>query len=92
MLASILSGSAAMFTVLLSSALLLFAHLTGRIRRSAALALLATAVAVGLGLVAGGTTDGFVIGHVALPIGVSLIVTATINGAMVLLAPKPAIR
>jgi hypothetical protein len=90
MLTSILIGSAALTVVLLSSAFLLFAHLTGRIGRSAALALLAAAAAVGGGLVAGAATEGFFIGRIALPIGVSLIVAAAINGVLVLLAPKAA--
>jgi hypothetical protein len=90
MITSILIGSAALTVVLLSSALLLFAHLTGRIGRSAALALLAAAAAVGFGLVAGATTDGFFIGRIAMPIGVSLIVAAAINGVLVILAPKAA--
>jgi hypothetical protein len=90
MIASILIGSAALIAVLLSSALLLFAHLTGRIGRPAALALLFAAVAAGFVLVAGAAIDGFFIGRVALPIGVSLIVAAAINGTLVLLAPKAA--
>lgn len=90
MLTSILIGSAAMTVVLLSSALLLFAHLTGRIGRPAALALLAAAAAVGSGLIAGAASEGFFIGRIALPIGVSLIVAAAINGVLVLLAPRAA--
>jgi hypothetical protein len=90
MVTSILIGSAALTVVLLSSALLLFAHLTGRIARCATLVLLAVFAAIGGGLVAGAATDGFFIGGIALPIGVSLIVTAAINGVLVLLAPKAA--
>jgi hypothetical protein len=90
MFTSILVGSAALTVVLLSSAFLLFAHLTGRIGRPAALGLLAAAAAVGCGFVAGAATEGFFIGRIALPIGVSLIVAAAINGVLVLLAPKAA--
>jgi hypothetical protein len=89
MVTSILIGATALVVVLASSALLLFAHLTGRIGRSVALALLAAAAATGVALVTGGTSEGFAAGRIALPIGVALIVAAIVNGVLILLAPKP---
>jgi hypothetical protein len=90
MLAFILAGSAALIAVLSASALLLFAHLTGKVRRSSALALAVAAMAGGAGLAAAGTTEGFVLGPLAVPVGVFMMLAAGVNGFVMLASPKGA--
>jgi hypothetical protein len=92
MLASILIGLTALVIVLLSSALLLFAHLTGRIRRSTALTVAVSVVAIGAALAAAGTMEGFLLGQLATPIGVFLMLAAGVNGLLVYQASKSAAR
>jgi hypothetical protein len=79
MLAAILIGSAALIAVLSASALLLFAHLTGRVRRSIALAAAATAVIAGAALACSGA-----LGSMAVPVGVFLMLAGAIDGLLVL--------
>jgi hypothetical protein len=90
MLASILIGSAALIGVSSAAALLLFAHLTGRVRRSTALIAATAAMTTGAGLAYGGASDGFTLGPMAVPVGVFLMLAAGINGFLVLRAPKSA--
>jgi hypothetical protein len=80
MLASILIGGAALLAVSLSAALFLFAHLTGRIRRSTALSVAAAAVAGGAALAGSSLLGHLVYGRSMVPIGVALMLTAGING------------
>jgi hypothetical protein len=82
MIASILTGLAGIIAASLCSALLLFAHFTGRLRRPAALAIAAGALTVGAALSVAGSMDGFVLGHVAQPIGVALMLAAAISGLL----------
>jgi hypothetical protein len=90
MLASILIGGAALLTVLLSAALLLFAHLTGRIRRSTALGVAALALAIGAAI-AGSALMGFpLFGRTMVPLGVALMLAGGINGFLAYRAPKSA--
>ena len=79
MIASILTGLAGIIAASLSSALLLFAHFTGRLTRPAALAITAAALTIGGALAVAGSMDDFVLGHVAQPIGVSLMLAAAIS-------------
>ena len=88
MLASIITGLAAMMAASASSALLLFAHLTGRVRRAMMLAITLAALAVGAALALAGSMDGFVLGHVAIPIGVSVMLAAALNGLLAYQASK----
>lgn len=98
MLASVLIGSTALMAVSLSSALVLFAHLTGRVRRSTVLVAATIALLTGMGLVADGALPGLVpgfgigfgLGRIAVPIGVFLMLAAGINGFLVLQSPKSA--
>jgi hypothetical protein len=92
MLASILIGLAALVAVSLSSAFLLFAHLTGRIRRSTALTVAVSVVAIGGTLAAAGMMEGFLLGHLATPIGVFLMLAAGVNGLLAYQASKSAAR
>jgi hypothetical protein len=92
MLAFILAGSAALIAVLSASALLLFAQLTGKVRRSSALALAVMAMAAGAGLAAAGTTEGFLLGPLAVPVGVFLMLAAAVNGFVMLASPNGAAR
>jgi hypothetical protein len=86
MLASILIGSVALTAVSSAAALLLFAHLTGRVRRSTALIAAAAAMTAGAGLAYAGAADGFALGPMAVPVGVFLMLAAGINGFLVLQA------
>jgi hypothetical protein len=88
MLASILIGGAALLAVLLSAALFLFAHLTGRIRRSTALGVAATAVASGAALAGSSLMGHLLYGRSMVPIGVALMLAAGINGFLAYCAPK----
>jgi hypothetical protein len=92
MLASILIGSAALVAVSLSSAFFLYAHLTGRIRRSTALTVAVSIIAIGGTLAVAGAVDGFLFGRMATLIGVFLMLAAGINGFLVLQASKSAAR
>jgi hypothetical protein len=88
MLVSILIGLAALVAVSLSSALFLFAHLTGRVRRSTALMTAVAAMTIG-GTVAGsGAMGSAIFGHMAIPFGVFLMLAATINGLLAYQASK----
>jgi hypothetical protein len=82
MVASILTGLAGIIAASLCSALLLFAHFTGRLRRPAALAIATAALTIGAALSLAGSMDGFVLGHVAQPIGVALMLAAAISGLL----------
>jgi uncharacterized transporter YbjL len=84
MLAAILIGSAALIAVLSASALLLFAHLTGRIRRSTALGVAAAAMTAGAALAYAGGIEGFALGPMAVPVGVFLMLAGGIDGLLVL--------
>jgi hypothetical protein len=88
MVASILTGLAAVIAASLSSALLLFAYLTGRVRRSAALAIAAAVLTIGAVLALAGSMDGFVFGHIAQPIGVFFVLAAVINALLTYQASK----
>jgi hypothetical protein len=90
MLASILIGLAALIAVSSASALLLFAHLTGRVRRSTALGVAAAAMTAGAALVYSDTVEGFALASMAVPVGVFLILAAGINGFLVLQSAKAA--
>lgn len=90
MLASILIGGAALLTVSLSAALLLFAHLTGRIRRSTALAVSALALAAGAVLAGSGLLGLLLFERTMVPLGVALMLAAGINGFLAYRAPKSA--
>jgi len=84
--------------VSLSSALFLFAHLTGRVRRSTVLVAAAIVLLTNMGLVADGTLPGLVpgfgigfgLGRIAVPIGVFLMLAAGINGLLALQSAKSA--
>jgi len=89
MVASILTGLVGILAASLSSALLLFAHFTGRVRRPAALAIAAAALTIGAVLALAGSMDGFILGHVAIPIGVAFMLAALIN-ALVTYQTAPA--
>jgi hypothetical protein len=88
MVASILTGLAAVIAATASSALLLFAHLTGHIRRPVTLALALAALTIGAALAVAGAMDGFVLGHIAMPIGVALMLAAAINALVAYQASK----
>ncbi|HSE75928.1 MAG TPA: hypothetical protein VLB05_15525 [Dongiaceae bacterium] len=85
MLASILIGLAVLIAVSSAAALLLFAHLTGRVRRATALAAAAAAMIAGAALA---WSDA--LGPMAVPAGVFLMLAAGINGFLVLQSPKAA--
>jgi len=88
MVVSILTGLVGIIAASLSCALLLFAHFTGRLRRPAALALAAAVLTVGGALALAGSMDGFVLGHVALPIGVAFMLAAAIDALLTCQAPQ----
>jgi len=79
MVASILTGLVGIIAASLSCALLLFAHFTGRVRRPVALAIAAGVLTIGGALALAGSMDGFVLGHVAQPIGVAFMLAASID-------------
>jgi hypothetical protein len=90
MLASILIGGAVLLTVSLCAALFLFAHLTGRIGRSTALAVAVLALAIGAAI-AGGSLMGFLLfERTMVPLGVALMLAGGINGFLAYRAPKSA--
>ena len=80
MVLSILIGGAALLAVSLSAALLLFAHLTGRIRRSTALGVATIAAVAGATLACGGLMGCAVLGRSIVPLGVCLMLAAGLNG------------
>lgn len=88
MLASILIGGAALVAVSLSAALFLFAHLTGRIRRSTALGVAAVALSIGAAIAGAGAMGSPLFGRAAVPFGVCLILAAGINGLLAYQAPR----
>ena len=88
MLASILIGLTALVAVSLSSALFLFAHLTGRIRRSTTLTAAALAATVGGALAGSGAIGSAVFGPMAVPFGVFLMLAAGVNGLLAYQASK----
>jgi len=92
MLASILIGGAALLTVSLSAALLLFAHLTGRVRRSTALAVAALALAIGAAIAGGGLMELLLFERTMVPLGVALMLAGAINGFLAYRAPESASR
>ena len=77
-----------MLAILLSAALFLFAHLTGRIRRSTALGVAAVTIAGGAALAGSALTGHFLYGRSMVPIGVALMLAAGINGFLAYCAPK----
>ena len=88
MLASILIGGAELLAVLLSSALCLFAHLKGRVRRCTVLGIAALALTAGAAI-AGSSLLGLILfGRTAVPFGVSLMLAAGINGFLAYQARK----
>jgi hypothetical protein len=90
MLESILIGGAELLAVSLSSALCLFAHLKGRLRRSIALGIAALALTIGAAIASSGLLGFPLLGHTAVPFGVSLILAAGINGLVIFQSSKPA--
>ena len=90
MIASILIGIAALVAVCLCFALLLFAHLTGRVRRSTVLRVAVLGIALGACVAGNGLVGGAALGPMAVPFGVFLMLAAAINGLIALQAPKPA--
>lgn len=92
MLASILIGAAAILAVCLSFALFLFAHLTGRIGRPTALRVALLGAATGAGIAGGGLMSEGLLGPMAVPFGVFLVLAACINGLVAYQAPKAAPR
>lgn len=92
MLAAILIGGAELVAISLAAALLLFAHLTGRLRRATALVVAAGAGILGLGIAAGGALGGALGGPalepMATPFGVFLALAAAINGLVAYQARK----
>ncbi len=89
MLASILIGGSALLAVSLSAALLLFAHLTGRVRRSTALGVAAAALAIGATIAGSRALGSSVCGPMAVPFGVFLMLAAGVNGVLALQTRKP---
>ncbi|WP_162917214.1 hypothetical protein [Dongia deserti] len=77
-----------MIAVLVSSALFLFAHLTGRVRRSTALGVAVVALATGAALAGAGAMEEPVLGPMAVPFGVFLMLAAGINGFVAFQAPR----
>lgn len=92
MLASILIGGAVLLTVSLCAALLLFAHLTGRVRRSTALRVAVFGVALGTSITANGILGNAALGPMSIPFGVFLMVAAGISGLLVYQAPRSGAR
>ncbi|HEV8390129.1 MAG TPA: hypothetical protein VGQ35_09815 [Dongiaceae bacterium] len=92
MLASILIGVAALVAVCLSFALFLFAHLTGRVRRSTALRVAILGVALGACVAGGGFIGNGAFGPMAVLFGVFLMLAAGINGVIAYQASKFAVR
>ncbi|HET6158131.1 MAG TPA: hypothetical protein VFE34_07300 [Dongiaceae bacterium] len=92
MLAPILIGFAAWIAVSIGSALLLFAHLTGRIRRATALSMAGGAVLVGGAIAGSSAMDLVPFGPMAIPFGVFLVLAAGINGLLACGATGPAPR
>lgn len=88
MLASILIGGAALVAGSLSAALLLFGHLTGRIRRSTALVVATIALAVSTAIAGGGMTGFLLFERTMMPFGVCLMLAAGINGFLAFQAPR----
>jgi hypothetical protein len=88
MFASIVIGLAALIAVSLSSALFLFGHLTGRIRRSTALCVAVVALSAGAAIAISGVLEILVFGRSAVPFGVCLMLAAGINGFVAYQAPK----
>jgi hypothetical protein len=80
MLASILIGGAELLAVALSSAVCLFAHLKGRIRRCTVLCIAALAMTAGAAIAGGGLLDLLLFGGTTVPFGVDLMLAASING------------
>jgi hypothetical protein len=92
MVASILTGMAALLAVCLSFALFLFAYLTGRVRRSSALRVAVLGVLLGAAVAGHGLLGSGAFGPLATPLGVFLMVAAGIAGLLVYQAPKTAPR
>ena len=88
MLTSIVIGAAALVAVCLCFSLLLFAHLTGRVRRSTALRASVLGVLLGATVTAHGILGSAAFGPMSIPFGVFLVVAAGIAGLLVHQAPK----
>jgi hypothetical protein len=90
MLASILIGGAELLAVSLLSALCLFVHLKGLMRRSTALAIAAFALTIGVAIAGSSLLGLSLLGPTALPLGVSVMLAAGINGVVVFQSSKSA--
>src|SRR5688500_2303090 len=88
MLISILIGAVALVAVCLCFALFLFAHLTGRVRRTTALRVSMLGLALGAAVTANGILGSAAFGPMSIPFGVFLMVAAGIAGLLVYQAPK----
>ena len=83
MLTSIMIGLVALVTVSVSSAVFLYGHLTGRVKRSTALGVALLAMAAGAGLAIGGTMEVFTYNHTATLLGGFLMLASAINALLV---------
>jgi hypothetical protein len=86
MLIYILVGVTALTLLSVGSAALLYAHLTGRLRKPVTLGVIATSIVLGGGLLAGRMADSDTFGHLSLPIGVFFLLEGMVAGFIVLCA------
>lgn len=84
MLAAILIGATVLTVLSLGSALLLYAHLTGRLRKPVAIGAIAAGIAIGVALLAGCVADGEIFRRLTFPIGVFLLLAGAVSGFVML--------
>lgn len=89
MLTSILVGATALIALTVGSAALLYAHLTGRVKKPVTVGAVLASILLGAGLLAGRFADIETFGHLSLPIGVFFLLAGSIDGFIVL-CPRPA--
>ncbi len=93
MLISILIGLTALTILSFGSAALLYAYLTGRVRKPVTVAAIAVSILLGAGLLARPIADGETFAQLAFPIGVFFLLAGAIAGIIVLrLDPVSAAR
>ena len=76
----------------MSFSLFLFAHLTGRVQRGAALRVAALGVALGVAVTVHGIHGSTAFGPMSIPFGVFLMVAAGVAALLVYQAPKSGAR
>ena len=84
MLIAICIGLAALTALSLGSAVLIYGHLTGRVRKPVAIGVTLASIILGAGFLAGQILNGDIFGTVMFPISVFMLSAGAIAGLVVL--------